>query len=93
MNGKCLENWRSVYITRLDSQSIGAYFKEEAEEAFHACLDTGFSAKAWRNLLPIYESRHQTSQVLTAIAKLTAWNLRWYSEVRALQFVLMIVLS
>jgi hypothetical protein len=54
--------------------------QEEAEEAFHACLDTGFSAKAWRNLLPIYASRAQTSHVLTCIAKLVAWNLRWYSE-------------
>jgi Chs5-Arf1p-binding protein BUD7/BCH1 len=54
--------------------------QEEAEEAFHACLDTGFSAKAWRNLLPLYASRSQTSQVLTCIAKLVAWNLRWYSE-------------
>jgi hypothetical protein len=56
-------------------------FQEEAEEAFVACLETGFSAKAWRNILPIYESRHQISKSLTAIAKLTAWNLRWYSEV------------
>jgi Chs5-Arf1p-binding protein BUD7/BCH1 len=54
--------------------------QEEAEDAFHACLETGFSAKAWRNLLPLYSSRNQTSQALACIAKLVAWNLRWYSE-------------
>jgi hypothetical protein len=44
-------------------------------------LETGFSAKAWRHLLPIFEERHQTPQVITCIAKLAAWNLRWYSVV------------
>jgi Chs5-Arf1p-binding protein BUD7/BCH1 len=66
---------------RVTPCSLRLMLQEEAEEAFRACLDTGFSAKAWRHLLPIYESRHQTSQVLICIAKLTAWNLRWYAEV------------
>ena len=68
---------RKVAKPKLES----ANNQEEAEEAFHACLETGFSAKAWRSLLPIYEQRHQSPLALQAIAKLTAWNLRWYSEV------------
>lgn len=65
----------------LGELALRLHHKEQAEEAFHACVETGFSAKSWRNLLPLYVGRHQYSQALNAIAKLTAWNLRWYSEV------------
>ncbi|KTW26180.1 hypothetical protein T552_03071 [Pneumocystis carinii B80] len=55
-------------------------YKEESLEAFRNCLELNFSVKAWDKNLLFYEEQEDYEKVLLAIAKLNAWNCRWYSE-------------
>ncbi|CAB10092.2 exomer complex ChAPs family (Chs5p-Arf1p-binding) protein Bch1 [Schizosaccharomyces pombe] len=56
------------------------HHRVEAVEAFCACLESMFSFKAWKTLLIIYSEDNNIELVLTAIAKLTLYNYRWYQE-------------
>ncbi|KAL7269104.1 bud site selection protein [Rhizina undulata] len=53
---------------------------EEAAEAFQACLQIRFSARALRGILQGQEKRKDHRGALTSIIKLTAFQYRWYSE-------------
>ncbi|EEB05892.1 ChAPs family protein [Schizosaccharomyces japonicus yFS275] len=56
------------------------HHRVEAVEAFSACFENMFSYKAWKKLLQIYVEDGNLELVLTAIAKLTVSNYRWYQE-------------
>ncbi|WBW72723.1 exomer complex ChAPs family (Chs5p-Arf1p-binding) protein Bch1 [Schizosaccharomyces osmophilus] len=56
------------------------HHRVEAVEAFCACLENMFSFKAWKTMLIICAEDNNIELVLTAIAKLTLSNYRWYQE-------------
>lgn len=58
------------------------HHQEEAEEAFHACLTIRFSPRSLRGILLSQEKKKDDRGSLDSIIRLTAWNYRWYSEVR-----------
>ncbi|KAF3939078.1 hypothetical protein ABW19_dt0209132 [Dactylella cylindrospora] len=57
---------------------------DEAIEAYRNCLNIRFSSKAFRGLLAAQEKARDARGALNSIIRLTAWNYRWYSEVRIL---------
>ena len=50
----------------------------EAEEAYQAAVEQHFSAKSWRKLLQIYQTRGDYENALTCVVKITSFNRRWY---------------
>jgi len=54
----------------------------EAEEAFQSRLQIRFSARALRGVLQTQEKSKDNRGALNSIIRLTAWQYRWYSEVR-----------
>jgi len=57
------------------------HHRDEALEAWDACLNPRFSPKAMKGLLGMFEDRGDTRNTLSALIKLIAWQYRWYSEV------------
>ncbi|KAI8975422.1 Chs5p-Arf1p-binding proteins-domain-containing protein [Mycotypha africana] len=57
------------------------WHEKEAKEAYEACLDWKFSAKAWMKLLQIYAKEGNTQKSLLAAVKLTVYHERWYHEI------------
>lgn len=55
--------------------------KEEAIEAWQACLGMRFSPKAMRSVLAMYERRGDVRGIVGALIRLVAWQFRWFSEV------------
>lgn len=51
-------------------------------EAFANCLSIRFSARALKGLLAFQEKQKDNRATLNSIIRLTAWNYRWYSEVK-----------
>jgi hypothetical protein len=57
------------------------HHKEEAVEAYQACLRIRFSPKAMRAVTRMWEAERRTENVLQGMIRLIAWQYRWYSEV------------
>lgn len=57
------------------------HHKNEAIEAWQACLNIRFSPKAMRGILGMYERQGDARGVVGALIRLVAWQFRWYSEV------------
>lgn len=58
------------------------HHQDEALEAYNACLKIRFSPRALRGILQEQERKKDSRAALNSIIKLTAWQYRWYSEVR-----------
>lgn len=57
------------------------HHRDEAVEAWQACLGSRFSPKAMRGLLGMYERHGESRGIVAALIRLVAWQFRWYSEV------------
>ncbi|KAK3709836.1 bud site selection protein [Vermiconidia calcicola] len=56
------------------------HHRDEAVEAWQACLSMRFSPKAMRGLLGLYERKGEARGIVGALIRLIAWQFRWYSE-------------
>jgi Chs5-Arf1p-binding protein BUD7/BCH1 len=57
------------------------HHRDEAIEAYQACLSLRFSPKALKGVLGMYEEQGDVRLVLGALIRLVTWQYRWYSEV------------
>ncbi|KAI9841517.1 MAG: hypothetical protein M1838_003524 [Thelocarpon superellum] len=56
------------------------HHREEAVEAYQACLKLRFSPKAMRGILHAQERANDGKAMLGSLIRLIAWQYRWYSE-------------
>lgn len=54
--------------------------KDEAMEAYRACLSLRFSPRALAGILRAYQDTKSTRETIQAVIRLVAWQYRWYSE-------------
>lgn len=57
------------------------HHRDEAIEAYQACLGIRFSPRAMRGVLALYEKQGDVRLILGALIRLVTWQYRWYSEV------------
>ncbi|KAF1982241.1 chaps-domain-containing protein [Aulographum hederae CBS 113979] len=56
------------------------HHRDEAVEAWQACLSMRFSPKALRGVLGLWEREGDVRGILGAVIRLVTWQYRWYSE-------------
>jgi hypothetical protein len=58
------------------------HHRDEAAEAYEACLAMRFSPKALKGILSMHERAGNARAMLASLIRLISWQYRWYSEVR-----------
>ncbi|KAI9855248.1 MAG: hypothetical protein M1813_000481 [Trichoglossum hirsutum] len=56
------------------------HHRDEAAEAYEACLGIKFSPKALKGILSVHERDGNARAMLASLIRLISWQYRWYSE-------------
>jgi hypothetical protein len=64
----------------LGSLAERLHHRDEAAEAYRACLAIRFSPKALKGILGEFEREKNTRETVAAVVRLVTWQYRWYSE-------------
>ncbi|KAI9783554.1 MAG: hypothetical protein M1839_003724 [Geoglossum umbratile] len=56
------------------------HHRDEAVEAYEACLSMRFSPKALKGILSMHEREGNARAMLASLIRLVSWQYRWYSE-------------